>query len=467
MTRLTVAAAVVVLAAAVLGAPGLVGAMTEARVRERVATIDAGDAVSAAVVSFERGWFGSTAKIELRYLRDAWSAGLNEAPGGLASGTLPIRVDFAHGPIAVLDGVSFGWSKMVTRLDTEAPGVVELERTLGVPYLFEFRGQTGYFGGLAFDADAPPFELPIDETLVTFSGATLDGKFADPRLTANAEVAAVEFTSPTGTFGIHNLRADVDNELRSPYVMPGEASFSIERVVIAEAGAATPMFEAAGLRVASSTGLDATGEPVEMRADYDLDSARLDQSTITAATLGIVLRNIDAAALEAYAAAVGDVAGAASGPGEILAALAPQLERALRAGPSITIDPIGFELDAEPFEGRIAVAANTAKLPSAGALDLDNPLAVLGWLDTDAEVKLSKALAQRLTTLFAQMQLAGDASIPPEQLQYLAEAQSGLLLTMLIGQGVLVDEGDGYASALRLTNGSLTLNGNALPFGLP
>jgi uncharacterized protein YdgA (DUF945 family) len=86
-------------------------------------------------------------------------------------------------------------------------------------------------------------------------------------------------------------------------------------------------------------------------------------------------------------------------------------------------------------------------------------------------VRLSKALAQRLALLVAQAQLADDDSIPPEQLTpeqltYLAETQAGLMLTMLAAQGVLVDTGDGYSSAVNVTNGSLTLNGNTLPFGL-
>lgn len=467
MNKLAIAAAVV-LAIVLLAVPAVVASNVERNVRERVGAIDASSAASAELTSFERGWFRSTAKIELRLAPDDLQLGFDGAQTGLASGTLPIRVDFAHGPIAVLDGVHFGWTKMVARLDTEAPGVLELERTLGVPYVFEFRGRTGFFGDLTFDADAPPFELPIDEALLTFSGATLDGTFADPRLTANAHVDAVELASPTGTFGLHNLRVGVDNELRSQYVMPGDATFSIERIAISDAtGGAVPLFEAANLRVASSTGLDAARELLEMRVDYDLDSVRFEQNEVTAATLGMAIRNLDIAALEAYGAAVNDAASTTGDPRELLAALAPQLERALRAGPSLTIDPIRFRLDDEPFEGRIAVSTNTARLPPAGALDLDNPLLVLGFIDGDAEVRLSKALAQRLVTLAARVQLAGDGSVAPEQLDYMAEAQSGLMLTMLVGQGVLVEDGDAYVSSLKLTDGALTLNGNALPFGLP
>ena len=63
-------------------------------------------------------------------------------------------------------------------------------------------------------------------------------------------------------------------------------------------------------------------------------------------------------------------------------------------------------------------------------------------MNAKADVRLSKILAGQLATLAARLQLAGDDSIPPDQLDYMAEAQSGLMLTMLVGQGVLVEDGD-------------------------
>jgi len=39
-------------------------------------------------------------------------------------------------------------------------------------------------------------------------------------------------------------------------------------------------------------------------------------------------------------------------------------------------------------------------------------------------------------------------------------------LTMLVGQGVLTEEGDGYRTSLQFRDGTVTLNGNPLPFGL-
>ena len=95
-----VAAALLVLS--LLALPRVVGSVTEARVRERVAAIDASPSAAAELTSFDRGWFRSSARIELGLVPDDFAAlgGNAGAPLG-AFGTLPIVVDFAHGPIAV------------------------------------------------------------------------------------------------------------------------------------------------------------------------------------------------------------------------------------------------------------------------------------------------------------------------------------------------------------------------------
>ena len=451
---------------ALLALPGVVGSVTEARVRERVAAIDASPTASAEVKSFDRGWFHSTARIELRFVPDNVTQ-LADVAGPLGPlALLPITVDFAHGPVAMLDGVHFGWAKSVARADTTAPGITELEQTLGVPYLFEFRGRSGFLGGFRFDADAPPFDLPIDEALLTFSGATLDGTFARNHIAADAQIGAVELASPTGVFAVRGVNATADNELRSDYVMPGRASLSIDSISAGDATqSATPLFEAAKVVINSDVTLDAAAELLEMRLDYQVASVGVQDEQVTEAALGITLRNIDVATLEAYGAAATDAA-AAGDADTILSSLGPHLERALKAGPSVTLEPLRFRYDGEPFEGRVEITTNTARLPPAGTLALDNPLLMLGLANADAEVRLSKILAGELSTLAARLQLGADGSVPPDQLEYMAEAQSGLMLTMLVGQGVLLEDGEDYRSSLQFRDGAVTLNGNVLPFGL-
>jgi hypothetical protein len=49
----------------------------------------------------------------------------------------------------------------------------------------------------------------------------------------------------------------------------------------------------------------------------------------------------------------------------------------------------------------------------------------------------------------------------------MAEAQAGLFLVMLVGRGLLVDDGERYRMQLQLADGTLTLNGSPLPLALP
>ncbi|RPI63818.1 MAG: DUF945 domain-containing protein [Lysobacterales bacterium] len=467
MNKVAIAAAAL-LAIVLLALPGVVGSVTEARVRERVAAIDASPTADAELKSFERGWLRSTARVELKLAPDdvAQLADAAGTPLGVF-GTLPIVVELAHGPIAMLDGLHFGWSRMVAQPDMEAPGVAELTGTLGVPYLFEFRGRTSYLGELYFDADAPPFELPIDEALLTFSGGTLAGSLAGRHLEADAQIGSFDFRSPTGTFAVRGLSATADNELRSNYVMPGETSFTIASISMAYPQNPEPMFEVSNLTMQSDVDIDAAGELLEMRVTYDVDTVRVEESEVTAGSVALTIRNLDVAAVEAYSAAATDAAAAgADAAAAIAASLGPHLERALKAGPSLTLDPIRFSYDGEPFDGRIEVTTNPERLPPAGTLTLDNPLMMLSLVDTKADLRLSKTLAGQLATLGARMQLGSDPTIPPDQLDYMAEAQSGLMLTMLVGQGVLIEDGDGYRTSVDYSDGTLTLNGNPLPFGL-
>ncbi|HEY3517763.1 MAG TPA: YdgA family protein [Gammaproteobacteria bacterium] len=458
----TAAAAALVIALFVI--PGVVGSMTEASVKARVAAIDESPSAAAELTSFDRGWFNSTARIVLRpeNVDQLAPAGAELGPFG----QLPIVVEFAHGPIAVLHGVYFGWSTMVARPDVEAPGIAALTQQLNVPYLFQFRGRTPYFGGLDFDADAPPFTLPIDEGSLTFSGGTLAGKLAGRNIDADAQIGSVDFASATGTFAVRGVSVSVDNELRSEYVMPGEASFSVASISLAPPQGVAPMFETSNLRMKSDVDIDAAGELLEMQINYDVDSVLITENEVTGGSVAVLVRNLDAAAVEAYGALATDAAAAGDDPETIAAALVPHLERALRAAPSVTVDPIRFRYDDEPFVGRVEITANPARLPPAGTLSLDNPLLFMSLVNTKAELSLSKTLAGQLATLAARVQIAQtDPTIPPEQLDYMAEGQSGLMLTMLVGQGVLVEDGDLYRTSLDFSDGSMTLNGNALPFG--
>ncbi len=154
------------------------------------------------------------------------------------------------------------------------------------------------------------------------------------------------------------------------------------------------------------------------------------------------MRRVDAAAINAYAASFAALGpNATADPGTAARALRPAFERALAAGPSVTLDPVRFTYDGEPITARLEIVTNAAALPAAGALDFEDPAALLALFDCAAEIELSKKLAQQLAGLAMQTQFARDPTLSPEQRRLFAEAQSGLVLVTLVGQGFIDDGG--------------------------
>jgi uncharacterized protein YdgA (DUF945 family) len=460
-------AAGILVALIFVGLPPLLGFMAEARLRARLAQIQQSGVYSAELRAYERSWFRGRAKIELG-LSPAYREQLRRGRAAdlpLLDETLPLDVELAYGPVAMLDGVHFGLSQIVAGPDPASPKIAALEQRLGVPQLFEFRGRTSFLGATAFDADVSPVDLVVGELRVQFSGAAIAGTQARKHVKAAIDAAQFEFSSPTGAFRVQDVHADVDNDLVSAYLMPGNVNVSVASVAIVDAArGAMPVLDVANARFASDIELDTATGLLDVAATYSVEKAFVDGTEIGDARVGVAMRDLDAAAAEAYlearAAHGGDAAAA-------LDALRPSLERALARGPSLALDPVTFAVDGEKLTARAEVTTNVAALPPAGALDLADTGALLAIFGLSADVDVSQALAQRVAALAMRMEYANDPTIPSEQARLLTEAQSGLVLVALVSQGILRATDDGYRAEVRVAGGDVTLNGAPLPFALP
>ncbi len=155
--------AVAAVALVLLALPPVLGMLTESQVRARIAALDASGVLKASVRSYERGWFRSRARISLA-LAPQTIARLDELGAALGLPPLsadldrrvPIALEIAHGPLALLDGVVLRLveDRRSARFASRATWPRSSEG-LGVPYLFEFRGRTSFTGGVSFDASLP------------------------------------------------------------------------------------------------------------------------------------------------------------------------------------------------------------------------------------------------------------------------------------------------------------------------
>jgi uncharacterized protein YdgA (DUF945 family) len=461
-----VVAAVALLA---LGLPPVLGRLAKSELAARVAEIDATEAFAASVLSHESGWFSSRAKISIGVepeYRERFALALPAGASALQpllEGPVTIAIDFAHGPIALFRGVHFGLSSAVARLDPATENVADTERRLGVPYLFEFRSRTGFAGDVVFRATAPPMSLGSGSATIEFSGATASGTFAHNELAATGQMQHFELKSPSGTFTVDDVSAFMDNEIRSEYLMPGHSGLAIGRIAVVDPTSAG--FEYSGMSVRNDVSLDSATNRLELRLSVGADSILVPGSRVANAKLGLTVRDVDAAALHAYLQASEDTK--ADGDPTTQADVDAATRALLASGPTLALDPLEFRLDDESFSGHAQIAANPSAVPPPGPVDWEDPALLLGLFTSTAELNASKKLAQRLAALATEAQLAGDPTLPRDQVRAIAEAQSGIVLLGLTAQGILRDTGDGYRTELRLADGALTVNGAVLPLAVP
>jgi uncharacterized protein YdgA (DUF945 family) len=183
------------------------------------------------------------------------------------------------------------------------------------------------------------------------------------------------------------------------------------------------------------------------------------------AELGIAVADLDAEAMREIQLVMGQQPAAA--PDEVFAALVPVFERLVEGGPNLTVDPIRFAMNGEPFFAKILVDVDPAALPPAVTRDYQDPSLWIAAATVTAEAQVSKVLAQDLAQQAMRMQLAGsgDPSLTEEDIAAQAEAQVGLMLVQLTGMGMLQDTGDSYTTSARFASGTLTVNGTPVPLG--
>jgi uncharacterized protein YdgA (DUF945 family) len=466
----TIGVAIGVLAiAGFVGLPPVFGRVTQSQVDARLAALADHPLIGASLASYERGWFSSVARIELRPLGDYGAALASLSTDGLPPRAL-IRVDFAHGPIAVLDGVHLGISRMVARPDPAAPGVAELAARLGVPYLFEFRGRAGFSGALRFDADAPPIDAAIPSGRLIFSGARLTGAARGRAVQYDARLDSFVLDADAGGLRLSQLTAVGDHELRGSLPL-GRTEITIERWSISDASRASgPRLDAADVRLSSELALDTGGALLNLRHTLTVGSLSTPPDlTLRDATVELRSGNLDADALAAYWQALQrSVTRGAVDPNLVLADVTPAIERLLAAEPTFAADPVRFTLNGGSFDGRLSAQLRAGALPPAGALDLRDPTLWLDVLEATAEATIAEAPARDLAVQLLSTRLArANPGVPPDQLRSMAEAQVRLVLAILLGQGMIVARDDHYTTHVAFAGGTLTVNGSALPLTPP
>ena len=178
MRKLLIAIGVVMVL--IMASPFVIGIIAENRLRDRVESGNDGQLIALRVADYDRGWLKSSARIELG-LGEAYLSQIGavtqqpQIADVLQTFAIPVIVEFTHGPILVGEISGIGFVGVKVHPDSQSQVIRAAEMSLGVPYLFEFRGKSEFGDGFHFTGDIPEFAGAIGDVSYDFSGVDLAG----------------------------------------------------------------------------------------------------------------------------------------------------------------------------------------------------------------------------------------------------------------------------------------------------
>lgn len=466
-------------AAAIGGLPPIFGIMTESQFDRRIDEINEYGVWSLETIAFERRWFGSTVTVDvglgsggIERLESVTSVNdLTNAALALLDEELTVLVDVAHGPLTLRGGPRIGLASVVARPDSARPAIAALEERLGIPYLFEFRGNSGLFGGLRFDADVPPVDYGDGTGEFVFSGLRAEGRLYRDELESHYEIDSVTWSNALLVISADGISFSGDNRFLAPYQWLGSGELAIEQVLVVNATlGGEPLFTADNIAIGGEADLHGEGSLITALARYSVDSFSTgERFGFTDGQLVAEIDRLDAEAANDYFEALAQIepsdapSVANSGSSSVLA---PALYRLLTPEPTLSVDPIRVLMDGEPFDASVYVRTHADALPNGGAADSADLSFLPDAISAVAEAAASKTFLRRIAATIVESQLAAGGPggvLAPGELEAMAEAQAETTLGMLVAQGLLEDDGESYRITLEIGNGTFRLNGVPLP----
>lgn len=459
-----------------LASPFAIGMLTESNMREQLETYYTNALFEGRIDEYDRGWFSSTARIEFglspRYLEQLEGVmPMQGASDALAAFGIPIIVEIAHGPVLMGESTGFGLVGVKAYTDPDSPMIQLAQTFLGVPYLFEFKGRSGFGSGFEFEGEVPEIRGAISDFGYEFSGVDLHGVARLGELEFEAVLGNLALQSPFASIVVDTLTVSSNLAGRRDRISLGTSEVGLARVVVIN-----PLFGAEPAFAADDFSISGTISQSEDGAYIDFDSLyRLSRIAVPEvieirdAALGLRIGHLETEALDSLYRMASEMDPLVS-PEQMGMLMLPLLDRLVAASPELTLEPVQFTMPDGSLDARVSVLLDGSALPTGSTSDFMDMQVAMNALTAEADITIDKPLARLLAGLIVSenmppTMLGPDGQpVPPEQQEAMIAAQAVQMLTTLTSLGIFSDTGTSYRSLLRLEDGAATANGQPIPF---
>jgi len=431
--------------------------------------------------SYERGFLSSKAQTVLEIADTAEPV---DGDSNQTAENVKIVFDhtFWHGPLALAtpgNGAMTPTPALVvaeTKVSGFTPKNEELSTMLAeVPDLAKSNllVTVGLDGHVKGDLKIPAFDKQKDGVKVSWGGFTMSvGMSKDKsKLAGGMDMPKLDVQYETGNFTIGAMTGKFDLTEALPLLYLGSSKVSLAGINTKYADMMGNQQELVlqGLDIDSVS--SKTGNMVAMSQTMKLANLTVENATYGPALCTVEFKNLDAQALsdfqvqlrKIYTEAGADASKLEAQVEQMLGMYKDLLLKCLKSSPEMRISQLHLATSRGNADGQFAV-----KFAAPAEINLDNPLALLQHLESNAEISIQEKLLKGILSdeMKREMQAFGGAdgqTFAEDEFSKLAEEQYNAQVEPLVEQKFVVREGESLKSSAVFKNGTLTVNGQQVP----
>jgi uncharacterized protein YdgA (DUF945 family) len=453
-------------------APYFAGNGVESAVNSTIDSINEQVIYKANVVDYDKGWFSTTATINVAInigaIMSAQQIDADEMPMD-ENPTMTVTFNAHHGPVYFGDGVGVGKVKYTLTIDGEE--LREYAVWDESKALYSNEGVVGLLGSLNFRDEIPSFSITSEEdgATVSFSGyrgeATPQGdttvyKATSDLLSGEVEGAAFEMSSlSVDTIYSGDFVSALKGELFDSKVDMKIASMKVSGI---EAESDITIDD---ITFIADTQVNKAADTANVYVEYAVGKVSGPDMDASDMVLGVAVNNIDADFMRAYQKFNNEsmLMSPEQVPEKMMAFIQENLLSQLEAEPEINIT----KLTATVPEGSFSANANTKLV---GITSLPGTMEDIGYwvshLLADASITADKAFAESMMSGYMMGQIMANPqaqSMTPEEIQAAADQQAPMMIQSFVQQGLIKATEQGYETKITLKDGQADVNGTAIP----